>query len=121
METWHGSLKGFFHQNPFYSQKIKIFAKQRPQYGGFYFTKNCPLVPVFKRGMSVLRERGVIKRIKDDWEGNEPPRTFGVETETLGPGHVILVFLMFGTAFSLAALVFVFEIIWSLVVSNFLY
>ena len=119
IDIFHGTLKSFFNENPFHSQKLRIFAKQRPVFGGFYLTKNCPLVPALRRGMTVLREKGVVARLKEKWEGKEPPRTFGVETETLGVGQVIVVFVIIVSALVVSAVIFSVEMAFSKMFGQF--
>lgn len=40
-------LKGYFRENPFHQQELKIFGKEKPTYSAVVLTRNSPLKQVF--------------------------------------------------------------------------
>ena len=58
------NLRGYFMQNPFHSQNLFAFGKERGAYSGLIFTKNSPISAMFQLEISKLRERGIIEQVR---------------------------------------------------------
>ena len=113
MHVFDGMLRGFFRDNPFYQQRLKIFARQKPIFNAIIVNKNSPLKPMFDLGTRFLRENGVIEQMLKDWTGGEIQEVDGVEKMVLSPGQVILVYMVMGGAMCTSFMALVLEFCWS--------
>ena len=108
------TLRSFFDKNPFFHQKLRYLARQKPFFGGVITTKNSPLWPIFKKGTTLLRERSLMDKMIRSWVGKELKATADVEKMVVGAGQVVLVILVMGAAIIMAGVFFCAEITWSL-------
>ena len=49
-------LRGYFRENPFHQQELKVFGRQRPTYYAIILNRNSPLKQVMKNNIEVLNE-----------------------------------------------------------------
>ena len=95
-------LKASFNQDPNSFQRIKIFGASRTINLGWIFTKNSPLVPLFKQAAMKVLENGEFRRAQLKWNGpdiNSGERNH--ELEILGTGQLVLPFAIFEVSFLL--------------------
>ena len=88
-------LKGEFIENPESFPDIKLFGGGKPFYGCFLFTKNSPLLPMFRHASTQLIESGQYLRIDSKWKGSKIPEAGAVEKLILTVGQTFLVFVFF--------------------------
>ena len=89
-------LKGEFRENPkSFPSNIKIFGGMKPFYGCLMFTKNSPLLPMFRRAATQLTESGQYDRIDVKWKGSKIPEEAAAETMILTAGQTYLVFAFY--------------------------
>ena len=80
-------------------QRIKTFGASGKLITGWIFTKNSPLVPLFKQTAMKMFENGEFARVHLKWKGPDiasGKRTDELETEVLGIGQLVLPFTIFG-------------------------
>ena len=87
-------LKGYLKNNPFLKQNLEIFWKSKDIFNGIIFPLNSPLVPMFKMGEAILRERGIKEIIFNRWQGKNINEDSSASTMVLGPGQTALVFVI---------------------------
>ena len=108
-------LRGFFRENPFFHQGLKVFGREKSVFNAIIFTKNSPVAPVFRAGLRRLRERGVLQQLEQDWMG------LAIESRTefgklvLSPGQVVLVYVIMGVAVIGAIVALILELFWKYV------
>ena len=105
-----GRLTSFFQTNPFHQQRLKVFAKSRPQPQGFIVQHNSPLKPILQAAANALTEAGIKDALLKEWEGVSIPQNAEVETMVLTTGQVILGFLFILALFGCSILILFFEI-----------
>ena len=88
-------VKGEYIENPKSFPAIKTFGGAKPYYGCFIFTKNSPLLPMFRRAATQLIESGQYLRIDSKWKGSKIPEAGAVEKLILTVGQTFLVFVFF--------------------------
>ena len=99
MFTDNDQLTASFNQDPKSFQRIKTFGASRKLITGWIFTKNSPLVPLFKQTAMKMFENGEFTRVHLKWKGPDiasGKRTDELETEVLGIGQLVLPFTIFG-------------------------
>ena len=90
-------LTASFNQDPKNFQRIKTFGASRKLITGWIFTKNSPLVPLFKQSSLKMFENGEFRRAQLKWKGPDiisEERTD--ESEILNIGQLVLPFMIFG-------------------------
>ena len=66
-------------------------------YTGWIFTKNSPLVPLFKQAALRMLENGEFRRVQSKWNGLDIiSREISDELEILSIGQLVLPFAIFG-------------------------
>ena len=105
-----GRLTSFFQTNPFHQQRLKVFARSRPQPQGFIVQHNSPLKPILQAAANALTEAGIKDALLKEWEGVSIPQNAEVETMVLTSGQVILVFLIILATFGCSLLILLCEI-----------
>ena len=105
-----GRLTSFFQTNPFHQQKLKVFAKSRPQPQGFIVQHNSPLKPILQAAANALTEAGIKDALLKEWEGSSIPQNAEDETMVLTTGQVILGFLFILAFFGCSILILFCEI-----------
>ena len=110
-----GRLTSYFKTNPFHQQKLKVFARSRPQPQGIIVQYNSPLKPILQAAANALTEAGITDALLKDWEGVSIPQTAEIETMVLTSGQVILVFLVVLATFGCSMLIFFCEINYKIV------
>ena len=90
-------LKESFNQDPNNSpQRIRTFGAQKNPLG-WIFTKNSPLVPLFKQTTMKMVENGEFRRVQLKWHGPDIVSEDGAdEIEILSIGQLVLPFIIFG-------------------------
>ena len=90
-------LKESFNQDPNNSpQRIRTFGAQKNPLG-WIFTKNSPLVPLFKQTTMKMFENGEFRRVQLKWHGPDIVSEDGAdEIEILSIGQLVLPFIIFG-------------------------
>ena len=90
-------LKESFNQDPNNSpQRIRTFGAQKNPLG-WIFTKNSPLVPLFKQTTMKMVENGEFRRVQLKWHGPNIVSEDGAdEIEILSIGQLVLPFIIFG-------------------------
>ena len=90
-------LKESFNQDPNNSpQRIRTFGAQKNPLG-WIFTKNSPLVPLFKQTTMKMVENGEFSRVQLKWHGPDIVSEDGAdEIEILSIGQLVLPFIIFG-------------------------
>ena len=90
-------LKESYNQDPNNSpQRIRTFGAQKSPLG-WIFTKNSPLVPLFKQTTMKMFENGEFRRVQLKWHGPDIVSEEGVdEIEILSIGQLVLPFMIFG-------------------------
>ena len=90
-------LKESFNQDPNNSpQRIRTFGAQKNPLG-WIFTKNSPLVPLFKQTTMKMVENGEFRRAQLKWHGPDIVSEEGAdEIEILSIGQLVLPFMIFG-------------------------
>ena len=105
-----GRLTSYFKTNPFYQQKLKVFAKSRPIPQGIILQHNSPLKPILQAAANALTEAGIRDALLKDWEGVSIPQNAKIETMVLTTGQVILGFLFILALFGCSILILFCEI-----------
>jgi hypothetical protein len=105
-----GRLTSFFQTNPFHQQRLKVFARSRPQPQGFIVQHNSPLKPILQAAANALTEAGIKDALLKEWEGVSIPQNAEVETMVLTSGQVILVFIIILATFGCSMLILLCEI-----------
>ena len=97
MFTDENLLKGSFNQDTnSFSQRIRTFGAQKSPLG-WIFTKNSPLVPLFKQTTMKMVENGEFRRVQLKWHGPDIVSEDGAdEIEILSIGQLVLPFMIFG-------------------------
>ena len=111
-----GRLTSYFKTNPFHQQKLKVFARSRPQPQGIIVQHNSPLKPILQAAANALTEAGITDALLKDWEGVSIPQNAEVETMVLTSGQVILVFLVILATFGCSILILFCEINYKIVI-----
>ena len=83
-------LKGFLKENPFHTQHIHVFGREKPVHQAFIFTKKSPLTSIFKNGILRLKESGTLDQLRNIWEGGYKKGSSTSEAMVLGPGQIIV-------------------------------
>ena len=112
-----GRLTSYFKTNPFHQQKLKVFARSRPQPQGIIVQHNSPLKPILQAAANALTEAGIRAALLKDWEGVSIPQNAEVETMVLTTGQVILVFLVILATFGCCVLILFCEINYRIVIN----
>ena len=112
-----GRLMSYFKTNPFHQQKLKVFARSRPQPQGIIVQHNSPLKPILQAAANALTEAGIRAALLKDWEGVSIPQNAEVETMVLTTGQVILVFLVILATFGCCVLILFCEINYRIVIN----
>lgn len=112
LHVFAGMLRGYFQDNPFHQQNLKIFAQQKPQFQSIIFPSNSPMKAVFQLGSLILRESGAEEKLLAQWEGPEVSSSSGVDKMVLEPGQVILVYIIMGGALVVSAITLGIEVLW---------
>ncbi|TRY67601.1 hypothetical protein TCAL_05368 [Tigriopus californicus] len=112
LHVFAGMLRGYFQDNPFHQQNLKIFAQQKPQFQSIIFPSNSPLRAVFQSGSLILRENGAEEKLLAQWEGPEVSSSGGVDKMVLEPGQVILVYIIMGGALLVSFITLGIEVLW---------
>ena len=75
-------------------QGIKTFGASKPLYHGFIFTKNSPLVPLFKKACMKMSSNGQLQRANLKWLGIKDIKEGGEadDVEILNFGQLFLPF-----------------------------
>ena len=68
MFTDNDQLTASFNQDPNSSRRIRTFGAQEIHLG-WIFTKNSPLVPLFKQAALQMLENGEFRRVQLKWKG----------------------------------------------------
>ncbi len=68
-----GILRAAFKLNPDLHQEVSVISRYPMLWQSVIFPKDSPLVPIFERATTLLREGGAIKRLQFDWEGRNLP------------------------------------------------
>ena len=87
-------LKGYLKSNPYLKRNLDIFWKSKDIFNGIIFPLNSPLVPVFKMGAVMLREKGIMEVIINRWQGKIINEDSAASTMVLGTGQTALVFVV---------------------------
>ena len=97
MFTDENLLKRSFNQDPNNSpQRIRTFGAQKSPLG-WIFTKNSPLVPLFKQTTMKMFENGEFRRVQLKWHGPDIVSEEGVdEIGILSIVQLVLPFMIFG-------------------------
>jgi hypothetical protein len=105
--TTNGRLKGFFSSNPFNQPSIKVFGGSRSRFDCLLLTKNSPLKPILRNGVSKTFERGEYERLQATWQGAEIKSAGAVDIMILTSGQVFLIFfeLLISVGLSLICLI----------------
>ena len=78
-------------------QRIKIFGASQTRNLGWIFTKNSPLVPLFKQAAMKMLENGEFRRAQLKWNGPDIISAERAhELEILSIGQLVLPFGIFG-------------------------
>ena len=105
-----GRLMSYFNTNPFHQQKLKVFAKSRPQPQGLIVQLNSPLKPILQAASNALTEAGIKDALLKEWEGVSIPQNAEVDAMVLTNGQLILVFLIILGTFGCSAMILFCEI-----------
>ena len=105
-----GRLISYFEANPFHQQRLKVFARSRPQPQGLIVQLNSPLKPILQAASNALTEAGIKDALLKEWEGASIPQNEEVETMVLTNGQVILSFLFILAIFGCSILILFCEI-----------
>jgi hypothetical protein len=103
-------LKGYFKDNPFRQQQLKVFAKGKSEYFNQIFPWNSPLKPILQKATNRFIESGTADYMSKAWEGNDIPSKTAAETMILSAGQVVLVFFIMACTFICAGMVFLCEL-----------
>ena len=90
--TADSKMRGEFMENPKSFPTIKTFGTAKSVYKSLMFTKNSPLLPMFRRASFQLIESGQYSRIDLKWKGSKIPEEGAAETMILTAGQAFLVF-----------------------------
>ena len=71
MHSTEGLTRGAHKLNPYSTPNIKTFGAKKSIYYNLIFTKNSPLIPMFKKATIKTFETGQYDRIANDWQGGE--------------------------------------------------
>ncbi len=87
-------LRGSYRNQPKNFPPIKTFGATESSYNCLIFTKNSPLVPIFKRASANFFERGQYERLALLWYGQNIPKKQShiLDTLVLSYGQVFLIF-----------------------------
>ena len=106
--TNDSQLRGKYKENPKSFPTIKTFGTAKSIYKSLMFTKNSPLLPMFRRAVTQLIESGQYSRIDLKWKGYKIPEEGAAETMILTAGQAFLVFafllFFFGTSLILLSI-----------------
>ena len=72
---------------------VKTFGQEKYQYWGLLFTRNSPLLPMFRKATSKTFEYGIFKRSYAKWLGDEIKSQGTVGTITLSMGQTFIAFI----------------------------
>ena len=90
-------LKVALNQDPNSFQGIRTFGDMEFHLLGWIFTKNSPLVPLFKQAVMKILENGEFRRVQLKWKGSDVvSRERTDELEVLSIGQLVLPFMIFG-------------------------
>lgn len=62
MQTDYDKISGYFKANPFYVQRINIFATVDQSANTLVFPHNSPLKSIFTKGVTRIQENGLQER-----------------------------------------------------------
>ena len=102
------TLRAEFKENPKSFPNVKTFGTAKPIYKSLMFTKNSPLLPMFRQAITQMIESGQYSRVDLKWKGAKIPQEGAAETMILSAGQIFLVFafLLFFCGTSLILLSF---------------
>ena len=86
-------MRGANKKDPKSIPNIKIFGASKNIYFGLVFTRNSPLIPMFKKATSRTLENGVYKRISFQWQGDKINTQTAVDTMVLSIGQMFIAFV----------------------------
>ena len=86
-------MRGANKKDPKSIPNIKIFGASKNIYFGLVFTRNSPLIPMFKKATSRTLENGVYKRISFQWQGDKINTQTAVDTMVLSNGQMFIAFV----------------------------
>ena len=103
-----GILKGALKEMGHLNENLKTFGESKTTYMCMLFNKNSPLVPLFTKAAIETFERGQYDYASKEWIGRDITYTKKVQADVIGPGQVLLVFIILLTIWvsSLACLIF---------------
>ena len=109
------ALASHLRDNPFHSQKLHIFGRQRARVVNIFLTKGSPLTQIMRKCVTRLREKGVLDHLKRVWAetvGKEDKDMAGLTTVVPGHGEMILAYAFMGGAFATTLMLVALEILW---------
>ena len=97
MYSSDAQLKPALSQHPNSFQKIRTFGASKT-HAGWIFTKNSPLVPLFRLAAMEMLENGEFRRVQSKWHGADITSSGEIadELEILSIGQLVLPFAIFG-------------------------
>ena len=105
-------LRGYFTQNPFFYQRLKMFGRSRSVFLALPVPINSPLKPILQTAFTDLVEGGAIDHLTAKWEGKDIPDILIPETEELTFGQLVLPWTIQIGLVTLCCSIFIAEIIW---------
>ena len=86
-------VRSTYKANPNTVPSVKIFGAGKDAYFGPLFTRNSPLIPMFKKAAAKTLENGVYKRSSFRWVGSEMKSEVAVDTMVLSVGQTFIAFV----------------------------
>ena len=93
MQEFLSFVRSTYKANPNTVPSVKIFGAGKDTYFGPLFTRNSPLIPMFKKAAAKTLENGVYKRSSFKWVGSEMKSEEAVDTMVLSIGQTFIAFV----------------------------
>ena len=109
MRVEEGSLRYSNNEDPKSTPNIKMFGIEKYRYPGNLFTKNSPLVPIFKKAATNAFGKGYYTKIVAKWMGGKIKSQRQTETMVLSIGQMFLSFIFIVSSLLISFICFTIE------------
>ena len=92
---------------------IKTFGEGKYEYWGLLFTRNSPLLPMFRKATPKTFENGIYKKSSIKWLGGEIKSQAAAETMVLSMGQTYIAFIFMVLFLFISLPILLLEIIYS--------